>query len=138
MLLFAISDVVWTAIIGGAVTVILAVLQIINTHAIRVASNKAGTAAKSAQSSATIAAASADDLNRKADDLAVVAGKTHTLVNSNMGVQLKLNSVVTRRLATLTNDADDMAAAALAEKLLGEHEAKQKAVDAAMNGPRPS
>jgi hypothetical protein len=56
--------------------------------------------------------------------------KTHTLVNSNMGVQLKLNAVSTRRLAELTKNAVDAAAADLAEKTLKEHEGKQAIVDA--------
>jgi hypothetical protein len=63
--------------------------------------------------------------------------KTHTLVNSNMGVQLKLNAVSTRRLAVLTKDAVDEAAANLAEQTLKEHEGKQAIVDSgrSTNGP---
>ncbi len=54
----------------------------------------------------------------------------HTLVNSNMGTQLKIAAVAIRRVATMTNHADDMAAADLAEKLLAEHMHKQAVVDA--------
>lgn len=55
--------------------------------------------------------------------------KTHTLVNSNMGVQLRLNAVVTRRLADLTRSPEDEAMAEQSAKLLLEHEGKQEIVD---------
>ena len=61
--------------------------------------------------------------------LSKTTGDTHTLVNSNMGVQLHLNAAVSRRLASLTGDPDDAAAAILAEQLYHEHQAKQKVVD---------
>lgn len=64
-------------------------------------------------------------------ELKSVAHETHTLVNSNMGVQLKLNAAVTRRLAGLTGHADDLAAADLAEQMYQEHLKKQAQVDAA-------
>jgi hypothetical protein len=54
----------------------------------------------------------------------------HTLVNSNMGAQLKIAAVALRRLADNTTHPDDVAAAVLAEKLLHEHEIKQASVDA--------
>ena len=65
--------------------------------------------------------------------IAETGEKTHTLVNSNMGVQLRLNAVVTRRLAEITKGtpdgkADEEAATA-AERLLREHEGKQAVVD---------
>jgi hypothetical protein len=65
----------------------------------------------------------------KLDDIARTGEKTHTLVNSNMAVQLKLNAAVTRRLADLTKDPIDEEAANLAEKLSHEHETKQTVVD---------
>jgi hypothetical protein len=59
--------------------------------------------------------------------------KVHTLVNSNMGVQLRLNVALSRQVASLTiNPEEKMAAikaAKLAEALLHEHEAKQGIVD---------
>ena len=85
--------------------------------------------------------------NRKAKDVAVqveqvkiaLAGRgertdkkltdIHTLVNSNMSVQLRISAVALRRLADLTRDAGDEAAAALAESGYHEHEAKQRIVD---------
>lgn len=65
----------------------------------------------------------------KMEALEKVAGATHTLVNSNMGVQLKLNAVVSRRLADMTKEPADMVAAELADKLLAEHVSKQAVVD---------
>ena len=59
--------------------------------------------------------------------------KVHTLVNSNMGVQLRLNATLSRRVADLTTDYEEKRlatkAAELAESLLTEHEGKQAIVD---------
>lgn len=66
----------------------------------------------------------------KLDEMSKVGTATHALVNSNMGTALKLNSVVSRRLADLTKDTADITAADLADKLLAEHVAKQAMVDA--------
>jgi len=66
---------------------------------------------------------------KKMDILVKVANDTHTLVNSNMGVQLKISAVALRRVANLTKEPDDIAAADLAEKALSSHEAKQTIVD---------
>lgn len=62
--------------------------------------------------------------------IAKVGQDTHTLVNSNMGAQLKISSVALRRLADLTKDAVDIKVANAAEALLEEHVAKQAQVDA--------
>jgi len=65
----------------------------------------------------------------KIENLRVVAKATHTLVNSNMEIQLNLNKVVTRRLADFTKDSKDIETADLAERTYNEHVAKQKEVD---------
>jgi hypothetical protein len=67
---------------------------------------------------------------RKLNSIQKTGETVHTLVNSNMGTQLKLNAISLRRLATITNNPVDVDAAMLAEKLLKEHEAKQAVVDA--------
>jgi len=54
----------------------------------------------------------------------------HTLVNANMGAQLKISAVALRRVADLTKHPDDAIAAETAERLLAEHVSKQAAVDA--------
>lgn len=53
----------------------------------------------------------------------------HTLVNANMGAQLKISAIALRRIADLTRLPGDISAAIIAEKLLYEHEAKQAIVD---------
>lgn len=55
---------------------------------------------------------------------------THTLVNNNMGIQLKINVVALRRIASLCDATlEDKEAAEMAEKLYSEHMAKQAIVD---------
>lgn len=70
-----------------------------------------------------------EETSRKLDDLARVSADTHTLVNNNMGVQLRLNAAVTRRLADKTGDSEDVKAAELSARMLKEHEDKQRVVD---------
>lgn len=62
-------------------------------------------------------------------NIAVTGEKTHTLVNSNMGVQLTISAVALRRVADLTHEPEDVAAAELAERGLAEHISKQAIVD---------
>jgi len=65
-----------------------------------------------------------------AEIAAKVANDTHTLVNSNMGLQLRTNAALARRIASLpTATADDIAVAAAAEKALADHEHRQAIVD---------
>lgn len=71
----------------------------------------------------------AKDSNEKLEKLVVVADDTHTLVNSNMGVQLMMTSSALRRIADLTKQPEDIKAADEAKALLVEHERKQKIVD---------
>lgn len=59
-----------------------------------------------------------------------VADKTHTLVNSNMGIQLRLNAGNSQIVAELRGRPEDIQAAKLAEKMLADHEGKQATVDA--------
>jgi len=65
----------------------------------------------------------------KIDEAAKVAKDTHTLVNSNMGVQLQLNASVTKRLADVTKDPIDKEAALSAARLYADHLGKQAIVD---------
>lgn len=82
------------------------------------------------------------------DQLATIAAtgeKTHTLVNSNMAVQLKLNAELSRWKAEQMKDvggaeaADAEAAALKAEQMFTEHQGKQILVDANVrtSGPPP-
>lgn len=54
--------------------------------------------------------------------LAKVTNATHDLVNSASLVQNRLYSAAARRIATLTNDPEDVKVAQEAEKALREHE----------------
>lgn len=71
----------------------------------------------------------AERTKRAVDKGNIVAEKTHTLVNSNMGVQLSLHAATARRLAAITGHHEDRAAADLAEKLRREHNSRQDVVD---------
>jgi len=75
--------------------------------------------------------------NTQLNDLAVVAietqktgEKTHDLVNSQYGVQLRLGAELSRWKADKEPTKENLAAAKLAEKLFHDHEAKQAKVDA--------
>lgn len=92
-------------------------------------------------SRADVAAADVDDVRRtlraatsasdiKLSDLADVARATHALVNSSMATQLYINMVVTRRLADLTGEPADVAAAGAASRLYDEHQGRQAVADA--------
>lgn len=74
-----------------------------------------------------------DTTNRKLDRMEKVGVATHTLVNSNMGAQLKISAVALRRVANLMRGQpgheDDESAAVLAEKNLSDHVNKQAIVD---------
>ncbi len=67
----------------------------------------------------------------KLDSMAKVNNATHALVNSAMGVQLKLTALALGRVADMTHSPADVRAADEAERLYEEHAAKQAAADAA-------
>jgi hypothetical protein len=122
MILAEVGDVVWQALIAGVVTVLIGWMQARTKSAVDESAKQAD-----AQAAATGA---------KMDGLAKVADATHTLVNSNFGVQLKISALALHRVAELTGHPDDKAAAEIAEKAYQEHLAKQAVVDAAVpSGP---
>jgi hypothetical protein len=153
-MLFAvtITEGVLLALIAGFVTLVQSWMQRQTRLAVEAASKTAVDSADRAASEAeqvkkTVlestdnAASKADEVkqtlqestkntNDKLKKIADVGVATHTLVNSNMAVQLKLHADTSRRLAILTHDETDMKAADLAEKLVREHEEKQRTVDA--------
>lgn len=124
-----ISDVVWQAIIAGVVTCVLAYIG-----------QRAASKAQEAATRVEEVRATLEDTTKvtdtKLNDIAEVttntnktASEVHTLVNSNMEVQLKISMVALRRLSQLTKDPDDIAAFEAAEKLYKEHIEKQSEVD---------
>jgi len=103
-----------TAAIGGVVAVLVARLNTKATHAATQAEKVAVNLTKS---------------DGKLDAMAKVVDDTHTLVNSNMEKALLVASVALRRVANLTKEPADEAAAEVAEVALVEHRKKQKMVD---------
>lgn len=143
-MLFAVSDPVWNAIIAGIVTIVLAWIgrqtkvAVESTakevkSAVQVASSKAVVAANEARAVVMENTATQNEKLEEIHKVATEAKKTgedvHTLVNSNMGTQLRISMVALRRVAELTNHPDDKAAAELAEKSYHDHQNKQTIVD---------
>ena len=71
----------------------------------------------------------ADQTKVVADKAAVVAGQTHTLVNSEKGANLTALYVALQTIAELTGKPEAISAAAEAKKNLESHQIKQDAVD---------
>lgn len=65
------------------------------------------------------------------------ATDTHTLVNNNMAIQLRINAVKSRKLADITGDPIDILEAEEAEMSLKIHLAKQSIVDEAVKERTP-
>lgn len=136
-LVFAISDIVWQAIVGAVVTVILAIIQVWGQHRMKETIEKTGkdAAIKVAEVKSTLQvttekqAEKLEDIARKGDENILIGKANHVLLNSNMAAQLKISAVALRRIADLTKGSGDDEAAILAEKLLEEHDAKQSELD---------
>ena len=83
--------------------------------------------------SADLATSNAESAAVKASETServlVLADKTHTLVNSQMGQQLMLNAITARTLANLTKESKDIASADAAEEKLRLHQKRQDIVD---------
>jgi hypothetical protein len=118
-----VSDVVWQAAIAAVVTIALGWLQ----YRTKVAAEKA--VEKVDEVKETLRSTESDH-DVKFDALAKVTDKTHTLVNSRMGAQLRIAASALRRLAGQPGATpEDVAIAEEAEKLSREHEAMQAKVD---------
>jgi len=113
-------QIIVTAFIASIPPTILAIATLITSKA----------AAKEANKAVKVAVVTAEVASQKADSLAEKTEMVHKLVNSGYAVQLKISAVALRRLADITNDAEDISAAELAEKAVQEHEQKQSVVDA--------
>lgn len=142
-----VPEAVLQSLIAGVVTLTLAYMQHRTNISVRRASDLASAATqqaavavrevkdtvKVASAHAVTAAAQVHSVaaktDKKLDEISKTATDTHTLVNSNMAVQLKLHAVTARRLSEITKDPVDIKAAELAEQLVSEHETKQDLVD---------
>jgi len=71
----------------------------------------------------------------KLTEIAKTSDAVHTLVNSNMGRELKISAVALRRINSMTHVPEDERIAKLAETALTDHETKQAVVDS--GGTRP-
>jgi hypothetical protein len=91
------------------------------------------TTLETAKSTEAVARAGTDAKLDEGLKIAAATEKTveavHVLVNSSFSAQLKISALALRRIADLTQHADDMKGAEVAERLLGEHERKQTALD---------
>lgn len=74
----------------------------------------------------------------KLQDIAVVVDATHKLSNSKMGIALRTARDLTRRLAEISNDPNDLILAKEAKAQYDEHQRQQERVDAAFPGGIPS
>lgn len=133
------------AVLSFLSTALIAILGYY-TYKVKVNSEKVAVTAKAAAVEVKEAAVKVEEVrttledttkvtDQKLNDLARDVGsaretgeKIHELVNSAMTLQLKVNAVALRRIAELTNNSDDIAVAALAEKSYLNHEAKQRSI----------
>jgi hypothetical protein len=112
-------------IIGGLVTLITALNPILLAMI-----NKKQTKALQNSEDAKVALVNATEKNNtKIDEIQKVGIDTHTLVNSNMGVQLKLASDLYEFKAATTKLPEDIAGAKRARNMYEEHVKKQNIVD---------
>ncbi len=149
MIFAQIHDVVWQALIAACLAVVMFLLGMWKEYLERRRAKILKADLEKANAAAAAAAAAAarkvaevrQDLHdstrhteEQLDTVIETGDKVHTLVNANMGVQLKLNMVVTRRLANLTKGTPDGSAdeeaAMIAQQMYVEHIAKQGVVDA--------
>lgn len=155
MVLFAVSDAVWNAIIAAAVTLILAKMadrakraaetsakmtqdQVAESGKATVAkvSEAKGAAILAAQKAAenvegvkTVLAHQSAAVTKKIDGLVEVSDKIHVAVNSRLGLALQTIVNFARERATRTGDPNDDAVAKSAERDSDEHARQQFVID---------
>jgi hypothetical protein len=107
---------------------------------VRIATEGAAVKVEQVRKEAAVAAAAVEevkttlettkrDTDVKLEGIARTGDITHTLVNSGLGVQLKLSAETSRFKANTTKNPVDIAAADLAEKTLADHQQKQRDAD---------
>ena len=123
-----------TVTVGFGVLAVTGILQLLQAAKAAVKVDEAAVKVAEVAESARV-------VERMLDQIAIVGRNTqrmgeatHTLVNSDMGRQLKLSAVQARQLAILTRDQTHINAADEAERLYDEHVKKQNLVD---SGPSP-
>ena len=116
--ILAMSDVAVSAIISGIfsfLTALLAAYVAIKVKTLTIQGTEAAQKVETVREAAVITATKVEavaqtvDKNRsltatKLDEIALVGQQTHTLVNSAMSLQLRLNMVLSQRVASITKD----------------------------------
>jgi len=123
------SDVVWQAIIAGGVTIVLAYIGTRTNKAVREVKDMAQDAAEKTEEVKTTLEEANKEARVHMAEIQKTGIDTHTLVNHNMSIQLKLNLELSRWKAQQTKDIVDINAANLAEAMYKAHIAKQAIVD---------
>lgn len=145
------SDIVYQAIIGGVVTIILAYMQYRTQVAVKKSAVDSGLRAQDLKAFTVKAATEhkeeAAKISTKTDevkkelaiqnsekaaameDLTKVALATHVLVNSKYGESLRKSATALRKLADITKSDFDVNAASEAEKDLAIYSVNQSALD---------
>ena len=123
-----------TAVLAGYVSIKMAQITRQGTIAaekVETVRQVAALTSKKVETVATLLEQSNTITSGKLEAMAIVGQKTHALVNSAMGVQLRLNMVMSRRIADMPNATEaDIKAALMAEAAFADHERKQKEADA--------
>ncbi len=124
------------ALVTGAFGFLTVLLQAIMTYIMARLNNQQIAAAKKVEQAAVKVEDVKKDLQKtteltekKLDNIVKVANDTHTLVNSNMGVQLRLNAELSRWKAESTKTPEDEQAAVTSEGMYQDHLRKQAVVD---------
>jgi hypothetical protein len=99
--------------------IIAAVIQKLDARKARVGTEAVRTTLETASTNA----------DAKMASIEATGDKVHVLVNSRMGMQLKIAALAFRRVADLTKHPSDVEAWQMSEKLLRDHEAQQRIVD---------
>lgn len=142
-MLFAVelNDVTWQALIGAVVTIVLAYMQYRTRTTVQDTADESKVKVKEVRVRVEEVKESVDDIKdaveqkegemaERLKSIARIAQDTHTLVNSNMGVQLEAVARGLREIARLRGLPGDDEAASAAEAAYQDHERKQDMVDA--------
>ncbi len=119
------SDGFWQSLFGAVTAIILAWIAWQNR---KLQQGQEVAATKVKQVAIDLKARDAEK-NDKLDNLTELADKTHSLVNSAMGAQLRLHADTAKRLADETGEAEDIEAARLAEQALKDYLHRQNNAD---------
>jgi hypothetical protein len=134
-MLFAVSDVVWNAVIGAIMTIVVAWMQMRTKLSVDKGNDDnakvAGVQAKKTEEVKVALATNTADTNKRLDDQGKTLVTVHTLVNNDMHKALATIADLARWKANQTQVPEDAHAADAAELNLKAHDFKQDTVDKA-------